>query len=196
MIKNDATILLILALFLGFPGISMIQSGNQNLIVRKSDFLYEENVNAVRQEKSKYIYTGSEKCASVCHNNKEMGFQYDIIRGSQLAKAYEVLASDKAVRFAKKAHLTGNPQESQVCLECHVTGGGLDSSFFAVTYRKDDGITCEACHKGPYIPKSFLPKETDCLKCHNNSVHRIPKFDFRKRCEIIAHPRPSDRIKS
>jgi len=141
------------------------------------------------QENVKYRYVGSEKCAKTCHNNEEMGFQYDIIRSSRLSGSFEILNSKKADRIARKARLKEDPQNSIVCLQCHVTGGGLDTSFFAVTYKKEDGITCEACHKGPYRPKSFIPVESDCLKCHNNSVHRIPEFIFSERCEKIAHRR-------
>ena len=183
--------IIIITLILGFPEINRVESGNQSgKITKKSDLIYSEIKNLVSQDQSKYRYEGAGKCAAICHNNVEMGFQYDIIRNSKLSKAYEILASGKASKFAHKAHLKENPDESQVCLRCHVTGGGLDSSFFAVTYRKEDGITCEACHKGPYRPRSFIPVESDCLKCHNNSVHRIPEFDFKERCEKIAHPRP------
>lgn len=131
-----------------------------------------------------------EKCASVCHNNEKMGFQYDIMKNSPHSNAFKILVTEKAVRYAKKANVKENPQESPVCLKCHVTGGGLDSSFFASTYRKEEGVTCEACHKGAFITKAFIPKEEDCLRCHNDSVHKMNSFDFRKNCVKIAHPRP------
>lgn len=152
-------------------------------------FLDGERTDSVFQEK-KYRYVGLEKCAAVCHNNREMGFQYDIIRQSRLAEAFSVLDSRKGERIAGRARLKVNPKESEVCLRCHVTGGGLDTSFFAATYKKEDGITCEACHKGPNKPVSFLPAVSDCLKCHNNSVHRIPEFIFSERTGKIAHRRP------
>lgn len=149
------------------------------------------------QENLKYRYVGAEKCAKTCHNNEEMGFQYDIVRNSRIAGSFKVLDSRKADRIARKAGLKEDPQKSIVCLCCHVTGGGLDTSFFAVTYKKEDGITCEACHKGPYRPKSFIPVESDCLKCHNNSVHGIPEFIFIERSEKIAHRRPeTKKVKS
>jgi hypothetical protein len=133
---------------------------------------------------------GLEKCALQCHNNREMGFQYDIIRHTSLAKAFKILASPEAIKIAEEIRSVGNPMESEICLKCHITGGGLDSSFFATSYKKEDGVTCEACHKGPYTPKSFLPVEADCLKCHNNSVHAIADFDFSERCRKIEHSRP------
>jgi Cytochrome c554 and c-prime len=142
------------------------------------------------QEKPKYRYVGMEKCASVCHNNEKMGFQYNVMKNNSHSSSFKTLNSYKAARYAKKAGVNENPQESQICLKCHVTGGGLDSTFFAATYRKEEGVTCEACHKGPFITKAFIPKETDCLNCHNNAIHKIPHFNFKENCKKIAHPRP------
>ncbi len=142
------------------------------------------------QEKVKYQYIGMEKCASECHNNEKMGFQYDKMKNGPHSNAFIILNSGKAAKYAKNAGIKENPQESQVCLKCHVTGGGLDSSFFAASYRKEEGVTCEACHKGPFISKAFLPKETDCLNCHNDSVHRVTHFNFTRNSDKISHPRP------
>jgi Cytochrome c554 and c-prime len=147
--------------------------------------------NSPSSDSSKYLYIGIEKCAAVCHNTKDIGYQYDIIRKSPHAHAYNILLSGKAARYAKKANTKGDPGQSQVCLSCHITGAGLDSSFFAVTYKKEDGITCEACHKAPYTTKTFIPKEADCLKCHENSVHKTRKFDYKVNCAKIAHNRPA-----
>ena len=170
--------------------IGSIQSNQANVILEKSTFLFPDGKSSSAQEKSKYQYVGMEKCASVCHNNEEMGFQYDIVKRSLHAKAYSILASEKAMRYTKKAKIKENPQESSVCLKCHITGGGLDSSSLTTTYKKDDGVTCEACHKGEFITKTFLPKESDCLKCHNDSVHKVRKFNFVDNCVKIAHARP------
>lgn len=142
------------------------------------------------QEKVKYHFVGMEKCASECHNNEKMGFQYNIMKNSPHSNAFKILNSGKGEGYAKKAGIIENPQESQVCLKCHVTGGGLDSSFFAATYRKEEGVTCEACHKGAFISKAFIPRAKDCLNCHNDSVHRIPHFNFTRNIEKISHPRP------
>jgi hypothetical protein len=143
------------------------------------------------QDNPKYYYVGIEKCASTCHNKEDIGFQYDIMKNGPHSQAYKILLSRKAKHVAKNARVNVIPQENTVCLKCHVTGGALDSSFFAATYKKEDGVTCEACHKGPFITKSFLPTETDCLKCHNDSVHKISEFDFKVKSAIIAHPRPN-----
>jgi hypothetical protein len=145
------------------------------------------------QGKEKYQYVGMEKCASICHNNEEMGFQYNIVKSSPHANAFKHLVTRKAFRYAKKANIEGSPQVSAVCLRCHTTGAALDSTSLTVTYRKEDGVTCEACHKGEFISKTFLPKEADCLKCHSDSVHKIPEFDFSADCKKIAHPRPKSK---
>lgn len=142
------------------------------------------------QEKTKYLYVGAEKCASVCHNNEKMGYQFNIWNSSPHKDAFNNLDSKKGKKFAKQAHLSKNPQESRICLKCHVTGGELDSSYFAATYKKEDGVTCEECHKKISDGKTYLPVESDCLKCHNDSLHKIPKFNFIEGSAKIVHKRP------
>ncbi len=141
------------------------------------------------QEKTKYRFVGAEACASKCHNNDTMGFQYDSWKRSNHSKSYESLKTDKGIYYADKAGIKVNPWESMACLKCHSTAAGADTSFFAPTYKREDGVTCEACHKGEFIPKTFLPKEADCLACHNDSVHDVSTFDFKERCLKISHPR-------
>lgn len=167
-----------------------VQSDLVYAVLENPYFLSSTGKVSFVQEKSKYLYVGSEKCASVCHNNEEMGHQYDIWKKSLHSDAYLILTSKRAVRYGKNAGITGNPQEDTGCLKCHITGGDLDSSFFSATYKKEDGVTCESCHKREYITKSFIPVETDCLKCHDDSVHKTKKFVFTERCARIAHPRP------
>lgn len=142
-----------------------------------------------QQGNSKYIYAGLDKCAKKCHMNNELGFQYDIIKNSPHANSYKLLAGRKAQIYARQAKVEGDPQESHVCLKCHVTGGGLDASYFADTYKKEDGITCEACHKGPSNAQTVLPGEKKCLECHDNPVHKVPAFNFKERFAKIAHPK-------
>jgi ferredoxin len=175
--------------------IDPVQSNKPNPIIEISDLLMPLEIKRFMQDNPKYQYVGIEKCASACHNNAEMGFQYNITKNGPHSQAYKILASKKAIHYAKNAKIKVDPRESTLCLRCHVTGGGLDFSFFAVTYKQDDGVTCEACHKGPYITKSFLPTETDCLKCHNKSVHKISDFDFKSKSAKIAHPRPKTELK-
>ena len=180
MKTNQKKAVLVLSIVLSlFIIIESVQSNQTNAIREKSDLLLPVEISRFVQEKVKYHYVGIEKCASVCHNNEEMGFQYNIMKNGPHSQAFKILTSKQARQYAKNAKVKVDPQESLVCLKCHVTGGGLDSSFFAATYKKDDGVTCEACHKGAYITKTFLPTEIDCLKCHNDSVHKISEFDFK-----------------
>jgi hypothetical protein len=172
-----------------------VQSNQTNAISEKSDLLLPIQINSIVKENPKYRYIGIEKCASVCHNKAEMGFQYNIMKNGPHSQAYKILTSKKARKYAKNAKVNVDPKESSICLKCHVTGGGLDSSFFAATYKKEEGVTCEACHKGPYITKAFLPTEIDCLKCHNDSVHKISEFDFKDKSIKMAHPRPKVELK-
>jgi hypothetical protein len=190
--KTTAVFILTISSFLIII-ITSFQSDQVYAVFKKPGLLSSTGKSRFVQEKSKYLYVGSEKCASACHNNEEMGFQYNIWKKSLHSESYKILTSKRAERYGKNAGIKGSPQENSVCLKCHITGGGLDPSFFAVTYKKDYGVTCESCHKGEYITKAFLPKETDCLKCHNNSVHKTNKFVFNERCAKIAHPRPKDK---
>jgi hypothetical protein len=167
-----------------------VQSNQIYAVHEKSNLLLPNGRSRFDQEKQKYQYVGIEKCASTCHDKEEMGFQYNIMKNDPHSQAFKILASKRALHYAKHANLKVNLQESKVCLKCHVTGGSLDSSFFAVTYKKEDGVTCEACHKGAYITKTFLPTEIDCLTCHNDSEHKISKFNFKDKSKKIAHPIP------
>jgi hypothetical protein len=152
----------------------------------RASFLTDSSV----QDTARYIYVGAETCAGKCHNNEELGHQYDYWKISPHAKSFESLASEEAMAYCKNAGISGSPTESMICLKCHVTAAGYDPASLGTTYRKEDGVTCESCHKGEFIPKTFLPQESDCLKCHNNSVHKVTAFDFKESCLKIAHPRP------
>lgn len=196
MKTNQKIIISVLSIVLSlFIIIDSVQSIQTNATREKSAPFLPIEVSRSMQENTKYHYIGIEKCASVCHNKDEMGFQYNIMKDGPHSQAYKILTSKQARHYAKNANVKVDPTESMVCLKCHVTGGGLDSSFFADTYKKDEGVTCEACHKGPYITKAFLPTEIDCLKCHNDSVHKISEFNFKDKSAKIAHPRPKAELK-
>jgi len=144
------------------------------------------------QEITRYVYVGAEACAVKCHNNNELGHQYDRWKESRHSQSYTSLSTDLAQRYCKEAGITEDPRESLTCLKCHVTASGADSSSIGTTYKREDGVTCESCHKGEFIPKTFLPGKDDCLKCHNDSVHNVSPFDFSERCMKISHPRPKN----
>lgn len=192
-IRKTVTILPVLILATSLITWSF-RSENRNVSPERTH-LFLSVVNKLHvQENLKYLYLGMEQCASVCHNNEEMGYQYDIMRNGPHSRSYIILAGKKAARFAKNINLKESSLESAVCLRCHVTGGGLDSSSFSATYKKEEGVTCEACHKGEFITKTYLPEEKDCLVCHNNSVHKIKKFNYIINREKIAHPRPKAQL--
>jgi hypothetical protein len=103
--------------------IIIITSGQSNetcTILEKSELLMPEGISRLLQEKSKYHYVGIEKCASVCHNNEETGFQYNIMKNGPHSRAFGILTSKKALNYARNADLKENPQESSVCLKCHI----------------------------------------------------------------------------
>jgi hypothetical protein len=138
----------------------------------------------------RYLFIGAETCATRCHNTADWGFLYDTWKKSPHAQSWQSLNTDRAGKYAKKAGIEGNPAESMFCLKCHVTASGADTASIARTYRREDGVTCEACHKGEFKPSTFIPAESDCLKCHNDSGHRIPVFNFEKYSGKISHLRP------
>ncbi len=192
-IRTSATLLMTIVFIL----IINVSSGHSYQSIardKKSDISWSEIRSDLQQKETKYQYVGAEKCASVCHNNEKMGFQYDIWKISPHSEAFKNLDSKKAKKYAKKAHITENPQESPACLKCHITGGELDSSFLTVTFKKEDGVTCEACHKHQFVSKTYLPNEADCLYCHNDSIHKMQKFNFSEKSAEIEHSRPTELI--
>jgi hypothetical protein len=146
-------------------------------------------------DSTRYIFSGAEACASKYHNNPEMGFQFDTWKKSAHSKAFRVLDSKLARKYASKEGIKGDPLLAEECLKCHVTGWGADTESVGAGYSKNDGITCEACHKGEFRPKTFIPGGNDCLKCHSCSVHPVPSFEFSEKQRLSAiTDRPSIRI--
>ena len=194
MKSNSRMNLLILAIgFILVTNVITKHSFSVDPLTVETEIQRSETMPNFFQEQPKYQYVGAEKCATVCHNDEKIGFQYNIWKSSPHANAFNILASKRAVKFAKKARIEEDPQNSQTCLNCHITGSVPDSIFsFASTYKKEEGVTCEACHKQKTAGKTYLPDEADCLKCHEDSIHKMSKFDFTERCTKIAHPRPAE----
>jgi hypothetical protein len=169
--------------FSGNYGICLPDGGNIK------DQFFPRGAN-VMQEISRYRYIGAQSCASTCHNSDSLGFQYDIWLKNPHSEAYKILSSRRAQSIARHSSLNIDPQEDDQCLRCHITGAGLDSSYFSSTYKREDGVTCEACHKRTEDGKTFIPAETDCRECHDGSAHDMKRFIFTEAIEKIAHPRP------
>ena len=182
--------------------ISGKSSDSKSLFSYQSDFQLSGGKEFFVQGKAKYKYVGARACVDRCHNSEESGFQYNKWKKSRHSKSYISLSSVKALKYAQKAGIKENPQESLICLKCHITGSGLDSSSFGSTYSKEEGVTCEACHKDEFTTitlwkgnsrvvntKDLQPDEKTCLKCHNNQVHKTGRFNFKTMFEKIAHMR-------
>ncbi len=156
------------------------------------------------------MYVGSAKC-SMCHKTAAQGEQFPKWQASPHAKAYETLASAEAKEIGAKVGVD-DPQKSDTCLRCHVTGHGKDASLFGEKYAVTDGVGCESCHGAgaDYIKKATMegltsgtiepasvgltiPDEKTCVTCHNDKSPTFKGFDFAKYSEKIAHPIPADR---
>lgn len=152
-------------------------------------------------------YVGSKKCKS-CHNSKKSGYQFKIWAASPHANAYTTLASEESKAIAKKMGIK-DPQKSEKCLICHVTGAGKDASMFAKTFNMEEGVGCEACHGPGSVYKSMKimkdiyagkvkgadyglinADEAQCKTCHNKKSPTYKVFDFKKHWEKLAHPVP------
>lgn len=162
-------------------------------------------VGAQAQEKeATHQYVGVKKC-SMCHKSEAKGNQFGKWQESAHSKAFEVLATDKALAIGKEKGLKTAPQEAPECLKCHVTGYGKPAETFAATFAKEDGVGCESCH-GPgsdYMSMKvmkdveaakaaglILPDEKTCTGCHNEESPTFKGFDFKKSAAVIAHPYP------
>ncbi len=149
-------------------------------------------------------YVGVKKCA-MCHKSESRGNQYGQWVSTKHSKAYEDLASPAGLETAKKAGVTGNPQEAPQCLKCHVTGYGQDAGLFAEGFVKADGVQCESCHGAgsDYLPilvmkdkakaidaGLIIPIKEGCVKCHNSESPNFTGFDFDSYYKKIVHPEP------
>jgi len=153
------------------------------------------------------MYVGATKC-STCHKTAAQGEQFPKWQASPHAKAYETLASAEAKEIGKKVGVD-DPQKSDTCLRCHVTGHGKDASLFGEKYAASEGVGCESCHgagsdyikmstmkgvmTGEIEPASvglILPDEKLCITCHNDGSPTFKGFDFKEYAAKIAHPIP------
>lgn len=147
-------------------------------------------------------YVGSRVCQQ-CHQGAEQGHQYVEWLRSRHSHAFWRLGADWALYLAALRPQFGdlvNPQGDRRCLLCHVTGAQDPDNLFVATYRREEGVTCEACH-GPgseYIKPEIMsdrerflgnggviPDERVCRSCHRNGE----RFDFADWWPKIAHPR-------
>jgi len=158
-------------------------------------------------------YVGVEKCKD-CHKSEASGDAYGHWEKSGHAKAFEVLASDKAKEIAKAKGIE-DPQKSDQCMKCHQTAFGVAADEIKKGFDPKKGVQCESCH-GPgdlhgkarftaaakagvdpsvrqSVPAGEIVVGNDvktCVVCHNEESPTFKPFCIHERAAKIAHPDP------
>ena len=161
-------------------------------------------------------YIGATACKN-CHQSDAKGSQYEHWKKSKHANAWEVLGTAEAKKVGAE-HGVDDPQKSDKCLVCHVTGHGATRREKMRNFGKTLklGVQCESCH-GPgekhqktrfklassgeadtdayvEIPADELivnPQPKSCLECHDKDKSPTFKpFCFKLRNEEILHLDP------
>ncbi len=158
-------------------------------------------------EEANHQYVGVKKCKT-CHNSEKGGAQFKVWSESKHAKAFETLATPKAMEIAKEKGIA-DPQKADECLSCHVTGHGEAAEKFTASFVAEDGVGCESCHGAgsDYRKKSVMqgirdekmkaadyglvvPTQETCDKCHNEKGTGGKKIVFKEAYEKIKHDIP------
>jgi YVTN family beta-propeller protein len=132
-------------------------------------------------------------CAS-CHRGESMGFVASKWRLTRHAEAYAILGTEAARAMALAEGVDGDPRQSEVCLGCHATDGGLSPTR---------GVQCESCH-GPgsrhasqaaagnpmasHAVGLTLPKRATCERCHTPGIHGND-FEYSSYLAQVDHSR-------
>jgi cytochrome c peroxidase len=155
-----------------------------------------------------HMYVGAKKC-KMCHNSEKGGAQFLKWTESKHSKAFATLATPKALEVAKAKGIA-DPQKSDECLKCHVTGHGKPADRFAASFVAADGVGCESCH-GPgsdyqkmktmqgirdHSLKAedyglVLPTKALCVECHNDKSPTFKEFKWEADSTKIAHGIPA-----
>ena len=157
-------------------------------------------------EGNPHAHIGSFACGT-CHKGLERGYQFSKWRMSAHARAFAVLASEKAYEIAKQEGIEGAPQKSTACLKCHATAFADPAGGQEDSYTIYEGVGCEACHGAGsgYAEEARMmdsraahtaglkdvTKET-CLRCHEDA-HDKP-FDYEEALATIAHPTKIEKV--
>jgi YVTN family beta-propeller protein len=147
-------------------------------------------------------YVGVMTCGR-CHQGKRMGHPFSKWRLSAHAQAYAVLGTVEARQVAQSMGVSGDPQSSVDCLQCHATGQSEPSRGRTATFEVFRGVQCESCH-GPGSEYASEPAMGDaaaahgaglqvvnretCTRCHRG--YHGKRFDYRQMLAAIAHPKP------
>jgi hypothetical protein len=151
-----------------------------------------------------YRYVGSRVCAE-CHATEASGAQSIHWMQSAHARSYWMLKTDWArhlISIRDEYHGVEDPTTDGRCLKCHTTGAQDPDFGAAASFRREEGVGCEACH-GPgsaYVDPAImadreaflshggrLPDEATCRQCHQDD-----QFNYDERLRVIAHPRPAE----
>jgi len=165
---------------------------------------------AATSASAKPTFVGAAKCAT-CHKTAAQGEQFPKWQASKHAKAYETLASPKALEIAKAKGIA-DPQKAPECIKCHVTAAGADTTMLGPKYSVKDGVGCESCHGAgsDYNKKTAMegimsgtieaasvglvkPDKATCEKCHNKESPTFTAFDYDKSVAAIKHSIPDER---
>lgn len=143
------------------------------------------------------------KVCSACHKGEKGKMIYDKWLKTKHAEAYKTLENEKSKEIAKKKGLKKPPTESEECLKCHATGY-FEKDQRLASNKKEDGVTCEACHgpgssyktghgkdkKDEGIKKGLVLGKGDekiCKICHNPESPTFAGFNYKKDWEKVKH---------
>jgi YVTN family beta-propeller protein len=145
-------------------------------------------------------YVGAYACAA-CHGGASQGYQFSKWRMSEHARAFAVLATQRAEEIAAQERVKEPPQTSSACLKCHSTGYHDPAGGARQSWWEYEGVGCEACHGAGsvYAVEAVMTDakaaraaglkevtQETCLACHQNA-HGKP-FDYPEALARIAHP--------
>lgn len=126
-------------------------------------------------------YAGAKFCAA-CHKGGKGGTAYSVWEKTPHANAYKTLLGEAAVKIGKDKGLKVAPSEAPECLKCHVTGGGSAKNVEA-GFKKEEGVTCEACHGAASGYKMIHSKPENLEKAKAAGLVLGSKEDA-KACEV------------
>jgi hypothetical protein len=151
-------------------------------------------------------FIGAQKC-KVCHNSPTKGEQFKKWSESRHAKAFETLATPAAKEVGAKAGVE-NPQTSEKCLICHVTGATAPAEAKDATFNQTEGVGCEGCHGAGSDYKDMktmksrelsfaagltIPDEKTCISCHNEKSPTFKEFKYAEFWAKIDHSYPEEK---
>lgn len=162
------------------------------------------------RESKRNRYVGAKACSN-CHKAEDSGDQFGTWEAGPHAKAWEVLASDRAKEIAAEKGIE-DPQKADECLRCHVTAHGAGKKEIKRGFKVELGVQCESCHgpgelhgKARFAAASAADNDPDvrlsipedeiitatpvatCLECHNDQSPTFKPFCFKERRAEIAH---------